>query len=331
LDKKTFKNEGKNMQMIQTQKRFIMSLLFIAFVIALLLVLNAATGGKFLSAGNITAIIVNASVPTLVAWGFMFIFASGIIDLSVGAVIILAANIAGTVGNSTGYVGLVVSGIVAGIVLVTINFTIFQVSKIPSWIAGLGMTMAYEAISSLYSQYRLKSGLRVVDLEQQYRALGRAPMVFVVLVIAFLLAYFLYNRTTVGLNIRAMGSNQSVSKIMGISMSKTVIYSGLVAGIFIGMAAVANESFAGTVNAVSGLASLATTFQPLAAVLLSQALQKYMNISIAVFVSTVFIMAVFNVLTLLGVASGTWQETILGLSVIVFGIAAQKRSAGVLK
>jgi ribose transport system permease protein len=42
-------------------------------------------------------------------------------------------------------------------------------------------------------------------------------------------------------------------------------------------------------------------------------------------------MAVFNVLTLLGVASGTWQETILGLSVIVFGIAAQKRSAGVLK
>jgi ribose transport system permease protein len=132
LDKKTFKNEGKNMQMIQTQKRFIMSLLFIAFVIALLLVLNAATGGKFLTTGNITAIIVNASVPTLVAWGFMFIFASGIIDLSVGAVIILAANIAGTVGNSTGYVGLVVSGIVAGIVLVTINFTIFQVSKIPS-------------------------------------------------------------------------------------------------------------------------------------------------------------------------------------------------------
>lgn len=321
----------ENMEMIRTRKKFIIQILFTMAAIAVLAVLNITTDGKFLSAANISAIIVNASVPTLVAWGFMFIFASGIIDLSVGAVIILAANIAGTIGNATGYVGLVVSGITAGIVLMTINFTVFQVTKIPSWIAGLGMTMGYEALSSIYSQYRLGMGLRVVNLEDPFRALGRAPLVFVVLAIAFILAYFIYNRTTVGLNIRAMGSNQAIAKIMGIPLSKTVVYSGLVAGIFIGMAAVAKESFAGTVNAVSGLSSLASTFQPLAAVLLSQALQKYMNISVAIFASTVFIMAVFNFLTIIGVASGTWQETILGLAVIVFGIAAQKRFTGVLK
>jgi len=319
------------MEMTRTQKRFILQILFAIVAIAVLAVLNSATEGKFLSPANISTIIVNASVPTLVAWGFMFIFASGIIDLSVGAVIILAANIAGTIGNSTGYMGLVVSGIAAGIILVTINFTVFQVTKIPSWIAGLGMTMCYEALSSIYSQHRLSMGLRVVQLENEYRALGRAPLVFIVLAIAFLLAYFIYNKTTVGLNIRAMGSNQSIAKVMGIPLSKTVVYSGLVAGIFIGAAAVTKESFAGTVNAVSGLSSLATTFQPLAAVLLSQALQKYMNISVAVFVSTVFIMAVFNALTLIGIASGTWQETILGLAVIVFGIAAQKKFSGVLK
>lgn len=319
------------MEMIRTQKRVILQILFAIVVIAVLAVLNIATGGKFLSPTNISTIIVNASVPTLVAWGFMFIFASGIIDLSVGAVIILAANIAGTVGNATGYFGLVVSGIVAGVVLVTINFTVFQVTKIPSWIAGLGMTMCYEALSSIYSQYRLSMGLRVVSLDNEYRALGRAPLVFIVLAIAFLLAYFIYNKTSIGLNIRAMGSNQSIAKVMGIPLSKTVVYSGLVAGIFIGAAAVTKESFAGTVNAVSGLSSLPTTFQPLAAVLLSQALQKYMNISVAVFVSTVFIMAVFNALTLIGIASGTWQETILGLAVIVFGIAAQKKFTGVLK
>lgn len=319
------------MEMTQTQKRFIMPVLLTLSAIAILVALNIATDGKFVSTTNISTIIVNASVPTLVAWGFMFIFASGFIDLSVGAVIILAANIAGTIGNSTGYIGLVVSGIVAGIILMTINFTIFQVTKIPSWIAGLGMTMGYEALSSIYSQYRLGMGLRVVNLDDQYRALGRVPYVFVVLAIAFILAYFIYNRTTLGLNIRAMGSNQSIAKVMGIPLSKTVICSGLIAGIFVGAAAVAKESFAGTVNAVSGLASLATTFQPLAAMLLAQALQKYMNIAVAVFASTVFIMAVFNFLTLAGVASGTWQETILGLAVIIFGIAAQKRFTGVLK
>jgi len=319
------------MEMIQNKKRIIMSLPIVIFVIALLVVLNIATDGKFLSSGNITTTIVNASVPTLVAWGFTFIFASGITDLSVGAVIILAANVAGTVGNATGYVGLVVSGVLMGILLMTINFTVYQITKIPPWIAGLGMTMIYEAISSLYAQYRLSKGLRVVSLESQYRALGRAPLVFVVLAIAFTLAYILYNRSTVGLNIRAMGSNRSVAKVMGIPISKTVIYCGLVSGIFIGLAAVVKESFAGMVNAVTGLSSLPTTFQPLAAVLLSQALQKHMNISVAVIISTVFIMAVFNVLTLLGVASGTWQETILGLSVIIFGIAAQKNTKGVVK
>lgn len=319
------------MEMTQTQKRFMLQIIFVIVAIAVLVALNLATGGKFLSGANISTIIVNASVPTLVAWGFMFIFASGIIDLSVGAVIILAANIAGTFGNYTGYIGLVVSGITAGIILMTINFTVFQITKIPSWIAGLGMTMGYEALSSIYSQYRLSLGLRVVNLDNEFRDLGRAPLVFVVLAIAFILAYFIYNKTTIGLNIRAMGSNQSIAKVMGIPLSKTVVYSGLVAGIFVGAAAVTKESFAGTVNAVSGLTSLATTFQPLAAVLLSQALQKYMNISVAIFVSTVFIMAVFNFLTLIGVASGTWQETILGLAVIVFGVAAQKRFTGVLK
>lgn len=319
------------MEMIQKQKRIKTSLPIIILIVALLAVLNIVTGGKFLTLGNITTIVVNASVPTLVAWGFTFIFASGITDLSVGAVIILAANVAGTVGNATGYVGLVVSGVLMGILLMTINFTVYRVTKIPSWIAGLGMTMIYEAISSLYAQYRLSKGLRVVSLESQYRALGRAPLVFVVLAVAFALAYIIYYRSTVGLNIRALGSNQSVAKVMGIPVSKTVIYCGIVSGIFMGIAAVTKESFAGLVNAVTGLSSLATTFQPLAAVLLSQSLHKYMNITAGALVSTVFIMAVFNVLTLLGVASGTWQETILGLSVIIFGIAAQKNAKGVVK
>ena len=305
-------------------------IVFAAFIL-LLIVMNMATDGKFLQPSNLETIAVNASVPTFTAWAFVFIFASGFIDLSLGAVIVLAANVAGTFGNQFGFVGLVVTGLAAGVLLMTLNFTVFQVTKIPSWIAGLGLTMVYEAISSFYSEQRLEMGLRVVELESQYRSLGRAPLAFVVVLLGLVVAYILYNRTTIGLDIRAMGDNQAVARNMGIKMAKTVILSGVVAGIFVGAAAFMKESFAGTVNAVTGLASLPQTFQPLAAALLSQALSKHINIIVAVIASTLFVMAIFNFLTLMNVPSGTWQETVLGISVIVFGVLANRNTKEVVK
>ena len=305
-------------------------IVFAAFIL-LLIVMNMATDGKFLEPSNLKTIAVKASVPTFTAWAFVFIFASGFIDLSLGAVIVLAANVAGTFGNQFGFVGLVVTGLAAGVLLMTLNFTVFQVTKIPSWIAGLGLTMVYEAISSFYSEQRLEMGLRVVELESQYRSLGRAPLAFVVVLLGLVVAYILYNRTTIGLDIRAMGDNQAVARNMGIKMAKTVILSGVVAGIFVGAAAFMKESFAGTVNAVTGLASLPQTFQPLAAALLSQALSKHINIIVAVIASTLFVMAIFNFLTLMNVPSGTWQETVLGISVIVFGVLANRNTKEVVK
>lgn len=313
------------------QRKIVVPILTTVLVIAVLLLLNLLTGGKFLSANNIMMIVQNASAPTFIALGFVFLMASGFVDLSLGAAIILSANVAGTFGNSMGYFGLIVSGIASGVILMAINFCIFQFTKIPSWIAGLGMTMIYEAIAFFYSEQRMNMGLRVVNLDDQTRALGRAPLVYVVMAIGLLLAYFLYNRTTVGLDIRALGSNQDVASTMGIPMAKTVILSGIITGIFVGIAAFVKESFAGTVPAVSGLASLSGTFQPLAAVLMAQALSKRVNIVFGAIIGTVFIMVVFNLLTLFGVPSGTWQETVLGLSVIVFGIIMQHNCRGVVK
>ena len=320
------------MENVQTrQKKIGLPILVVVIIIAALVVLNVLTGGKFLTPNNIKTIVVNASAPTFIAWAFVFLQASGFTDLSLGAAIIVCANVAGTLGNMFGYPGLVAGGVVAGIILMTINFSVFQFTKIPSWIAGLGMTMIYEALAFFYSQQRLNAGLRVVNLENEYRALGRAPLVFVVMAIGLVLAYFIYNRTTVGLNIRAVGSNQAVARTMGIPMTRTVIFSGIIAGIFVGMAGFVKESFAGTVPAVSGLSSLSVCFQPLAAVLMASALSKRINITIGAVIGTVFIMAVFNVLTLLGVPSGTWQEVVLGMSVIVFGIVANRRNAEVVK
>ena len=94
--------------------------------------------------------------------------------------------------------------IAVGVACGFINFTIYRVSKIPPWIAGLGMTMAYEAIVGIYSQARANKGLQVEFLRDENRILGSQPWIFIVLIICVVISYIIYNHTTIGINIRAI-------------------------------------------------------------------------------------------------------------------------------
>jgi len=91
------------------------------------------------------------------------------------AIIILAANAAGILGSTAlGYPGVILGGIVTGMVLMTLNFLIFVYTKIPSWIAGIGMAMVYEAIAFFYSSRQLAKGSTIAQLESEMRKLGYA-------------------------------------------------------------------------------------------------------------------------------------------------------------
>lgn len=303
----------------------------VVIAVALLLVLNAVVEGKFLTIQNLSIILSAATVPAFVAWGFNYLFACGITDLSAGAIIILSATASAISGNALGYVPMLIIGILVGVACLALNMTIFRVTKIPPWIAGLGMTMIYETVAGYYSQVRVAQGLKVEALEDHMRLLGRSPAIYIMLLVGFLVAYITYNKTSLGLNARAVGGSEDVAKMMGINTKRALLLGGLMAGFFFGFAGVLKESYAGYVLAQTGLSSLSTVFQPLAAVLLAQALQKHINIVIAIPISTFLIAMIFNVLTLLGVPSGTFQEFLLGVIVIAFGITAQRTVKGVVK
>lgn len=308
----------------------------IAVVIAVLIALHFATGRVLLSPGNLLILAGNMAVPTIIALGFTFIFTCNITDLSPGAIVLLTANCAGIIGNAcakpaVSIPAMLVGCIAVGVACGFINFTIYRVTKIPPWIAGLGMTMVYEAIVGIYSQARAAQGLQVEFLRDEHRILGTQPWIFIVLVVCVVVSYIIYNHTTIGINIRAAGCNDAVAKTMGINVSKTLIIGGVIAGMFFGVAGVVKESVSIFTPAQGGLTSLSTVFQPLAAVLLAKALSKNINRIIAVPISTFIIVVIFNVLTLFGVPSGTFQEFLLGTVVIIFAIFAQRGVKGVVK
>lgn len=295
------------------------------------IIFNAVFGGKFLTSSNISSVISHAVFPTFVAWGFCFIFGCGFIDMSVGAVVVLAATMAGTLGNAIGVGGVILGGVLTGALLLLLNFTVFVYTKIPAWIAGIGMAMIYEAVAVFYSRGRMAQGLTVVELEVQNRTLAQPPYIYIVLALGFVAAYVIYNYTTIGIRIRSLGGNREVSKALGINITKTLLIVGLISGIFIGCGAFVQESYIARMTAKTGLTSLQLTFQPMAALFLAQVLQKKINIIIAIPICSFIVYAIFNMLTIAGVASGTWQEAILGLIVILFGIIAQRNVQGVVK
>jgi ribose transport system permease protein len=208
---------------------------------------------------------------------------------------------------------------------------IFAWSKIPSWIAGLGMCLIYEAAAAAYADAMQAKGDYVVLLKKEYSVFGHAPGVYIVFIIGIFVAYVLYNRSTFGLNVRSIGSNPAVAKAMSINITKTLIITGLVCGFFIGCAGFMRESYSLRVYAMTGLTSLATIFPPLATVFLAQVLSKWYNIILAVPFCALFIYICFNVLTIIGVPSGTLQEASLGLFVLIFGVIAQRGTKGIVK
>ena len=294
-------------------------------------IFNFIAGGKFLEVSNIGVIISHTVWPTFIAWGFCFLFACGYTDLSVGGILVLGSFAAGIFGNLFGYPGVVLGGLIVGTLLIFVNFNIFAFTKIPSWIAGISLAMIYEAIAVFLKAGKVTKPLIDAELNRDYRLLGQLPWSIVLLAAGLIAAYLIYNRTSVGLNIRALGGNKDVAKALGINVLRTLLWVGLICGIFIGIASFVQESSSGRTTVKTGLTSIYMVVQPLAIVLLAQILQKRLNIIIAVPICAVIIYAVFNLLTILGVPSGTMQEVFLGAFLIAFGIFGQRDVKEVVK
>jgi len=328
-------NEKNIEQSIELQKersgmiRFAIG--FVVVFFALMILFHVITGGQFLSMDKITVVLLHSIWPTFAAWALCFIFASGYTDLSLGGIMVLGSVSACIFGNWYGYVGVVLGGLVVGTVLTFLNFNIFAFTKIPSWIASIILALIYEAIAFGMKMGASTKSLVDTELNRDYRMLGKLPYSFIIMLVCLVIVYFIYSRTTIGTNIRAIGGNADVSKALGININKTLLGIGLISGILVGFACFMQESYAGRVTVKTGLTSINMILQPMAIYLLAKVLEKKMNIIIAVPFCSFIIYAVFNVLSTLGVPSGTLQESVLGLFIVIFGVIGQMGVKGVVK
>lgn len=315
----------------KSQRNGLFVVLFLAAIVVILIVFNLISGGSFLEWSNLKVIISHVIYPSFIAWGFCFIFACGYTDMSIGGVLVLGSFASCIFGNWYGLPGVVIGGLVVGFVLIFINFLIFTYTGIPSWIAGISLAMIYEAIGFYLKIADKTKPLVTTSLAREYRLLGQLPWSLVFLFAGLLIVYFIYNRTTIGLSIRALGGNRDVAQKLGININKTLLSVGIISGVLIGIACFLQQSYAGQTTVKTGLTSINLIFQPLAIYLLAQIISKRINIIICVPICAFILYAVFNMLTVLGVPSGTLQEAFLGAFIVIFGVLGSRGVKGVVK
>ena len=179
----------------------------------------------------------------------------------------------------------------------------------------------------MWTQARSKTaGSAVITLGDDLRVLGRWPVNVIIMVVIFVIVYLIYNRTSIGINLKAIGGDPGVSSAVGINRRKALIIAAIIGAVIVGAAAILNISKAGSISASSGLASLSIIFKALAV-----SLNAWVSEPLGALGAGIFVSALFNFLTIMGVQAGTLQEVILGAVVIICGVLARLNYKGVAK
>ncbi len=162
----------ENLNKQSKKKQILIGAIIVAAVVVLFVILNIFAKGTILTVKNLRNVLAGSVVPTIIAFGFSVIFIGNVTDLSPGSIVILTSTVTGLLGNAFGIPVMVIGGVLTGVVCMTLNYSIYRITKIPPWIAGLGMTMVYEAIAVSYAAWCASQGQKVVVMNNDIRFLG---------------------------------------------------------------------------------------------------------------------------------------------------------------
>jgi len=200
--------------------------------------------------GNITRLkimILQVSIIGIIAVGVTQVIITGGIDLSSGSIVGATAMIAmsfAQVGSyekavflEQGWVDLpviipIVIGLACGLFAGFINGVLIAYTKIPPFIATLGMMVSARGIAKWWTE-----GKPVSFPTDDFAALG-AGMTPVFIFIGIAILFYLILRFTVyGKHTYAIGSNEDAARMSGINVEKHLVLVYSIAGLLAGLAA----------------------------------------------------------------------------------------------
>lgn len=296
-------------------KRILQTLILPAFVYVVFLILSPST---FCRPNSLYIMLLQSIIPAVMGWGLCFILTSSLWDFSIGGVSVLVGIVAADVGLTYGLIPMLIAAVLLGTVLDILTGAIYALLHVPSIVVTIAMALVYEAAGSLY---KTGSGYTIPE---KLTVLGSPPYNFVIGAAAFLLAYLLFNHTGFGAHVHAIGSNEKLAKNMGVKPMKVKFLCFTVCGFFIGISALLQLSYGGSMIPKSGLESMSMVFQPMMGVFIGLSLSKICNMIVGVFIGEFTMSIISTGMMSLGLPTAL-QNVVIGIFLLVFLIVSMNK------
>lgn len=240
-------------------KDYMMLIVLLVLLLAFGILCPLIVGRSFISFPNLLNVLGQNAYLVIIGVGITFIMLGGGMDLSTGYLISTVGIAMALIDLSTNFAVALISGIVLAVLLSTFNGLVYSWLKVFPFIITLatqyilngatyllsgGMTRTYQGLSE---------GFKILGGKNIPIGNGSLKTGVLVMIVMVLIGSFILNKTYLGRNIYALGSNPDAVALSGVSVAKMRVIVFALAGFFFGVAQVVNVGRIGSVNNSMGV------------------------------------------------------------------------------
>lgn len=211
----------------------------IFIVLLAIIIISALLSPNFLRPRNITNVIVQLTVATILAYGEMLLIIGGMLDLSCGAVLALSGVLSVSLYKATGNILLaVLLALVIAVACNLVNAFFIAKFKLPAFIVTLAMSMIARGLALLYTGGQNILQIGDYNVLGQGKVFGVIPVPVLFLIGITVIIWYILNQTRLGRSVYAIGGNEEAAVAAGIRVQRSKFQVFLINGLLVGIAGV---------------------------------------------------------------------------------------------
>ena len=216
-------------------------------IILMILFFQLLGKGKFLTRGNINSIMNQTVYVAIMAFGAIFVYSHGGMDLSYGGVLGFSVLI-GVLTANTGVplIVVIMSNIAAALAWFLLNGFVSVYLNVSSFITSLCiMYMCRGILNTVCATQKYSVPVYIYSYDSQ-------AVKITVLVITFVVGYIMFEKSSIGKSNKAIGGNPEAAKLSGVNVKATRMTAYIISGITVGISAFILMARAGSVSTSTG-------------------------------------------------------------------------------
>jgi len=319
---KTKNNETSGLRAFLKSDRFKALLPFIGLVV-IVVGMNILTGGKILTPKRMRLLLSQVYYPAIVATGVFFIMTLGSIDFTEGSTLGVASIVVSMLSFRNIPLA-ILGGILTGAAIGAVNGFFHVKFKLPSFIVTICTMYLFRGVCAYLTTET------AVPASSAIKALDLNWLKITITVVVLLIAWFLFQFTRIGNDVKAVGSGETAARFSGVRTDLVKFLVFVAAGALTGLAAFVNVIKVGSITSTAGnqletqiLISLVLGGLPIT----GGAKVRFSNIVVGTLMYTVL----NNGLVMMGYDSAT-QQLIKGVIFLVFvALTIDRKALKVIK